>query len=328
MPFTLGRDRKFGCVCLVNAGVDRALRNELLDLGHDTLAIFAPPFEIEEHWRGWLGSVKVADLAKSSLTLLSHAQSNCPAILDDENKRLVRIAMGVFYGLLLVEIFCHDNGLILSGGNAGTGVSVRQVSDLLRHLRPNGVHTRTISSVTLKRAANIAAGLRTIHVPRQYERLRNGFDALLRGFREYSGGNRLHQFVRSIEAIVKPEIGRSERLFAHRCQIFVGASWELLRELYQLRSQTEHMNSLDSVLEKYAPEDRESIARLRAYQAQLLASHIYERILTTTNLQVVFGSDVNIDNFWQSDMDKQQITWGQPIDVEELARRGLENPLP
>jgi hypothetical protein len=331
MPFALPEGQKFGCMCLVNAGVDRALRDGVFNLGNDISAVCGPPFEIEEHWREWLGSVKVGNLAQTSLALLSHSASNRPEILDGENETLVKNALSVFYGLLMAEVFHHDGGLILSGANVGAGVSVRQVIDLEPHVRPNGVHVRTISAVTLQRAANSATALRALHSStRQYERFRNGFRAWLGGIREYYGGDRLHQFVRAVEAIVKPEIGRSEALFVHRCQVFAGTSdstRELLRELYQLRSQAEHMNSFDSVLAKYDPAHRESIGLQRAYTSQLLASSVYERILTTPSLHACFDSDDHIDGFWRLPMHEQQATWGDSVNLETLARSGLEHPL-
>jgi hypothetical protein len=81
----------------------------------------------------------------------------------------------------MAEVFTMSSGLVLSGANTGGDVSVRQVSDLDPHIRPNGVHVRRISVLTLQRAANIAAGLRAIHSLPQHERLRNGFRAWLRG---------------------------------------------------------------------------------------------------------------------------------------------------
>jgi len=163
--------------------------------------------------------------------------------------------------------------------------------------------------------------------PGQYERLKRGFHAWLRGVQEYYGGDRLHQFVRAVEAVVKPEIGRSEALFVHRCQIFAGTSEvarERLRELYHLRSQTEHMNPFDSVLANYGPLDREGIGLCRAYQSQLLASAVYERILTTAGLQAIFDSDAHTDDFWRRRMHEQQAIWGDPIDLEALAIARLQ----
>ena len=95
MPFRLPEGHKFACVCLVYAGVDRTLKDQLLDLGSGVRAIFGSPFEIEGHWREWLGTVKAQNLAQTSLALLAHAQSNRPGVLDDENEALVNIATGM-----------------------------------------------------------------------------------------------------------------------------------------------------------------------------------------------------------------------------------------
>ena len=133
--------------------------------------------------------------------------------------------------------------------------------------------------------------------------------------------------MRAVEAVVKPEIGRSEALFVHRCQIFVGTSdalRELCRELYQLRSHAEHMNPLESVLANYAPADRERIGLIRAFQSQILASTVYDRILTTPSLGAIFDSDAHIEDFWTRPMHEQQATWGDPIDLQALAIARLE----
>lgn len=329
MPFALPLGHKFGSLCLVNAAVDRDLRERVLNLPENVSAIFGPPFEIEAHWREWLGSVRVENLAQTSLALLAHTQSNHPEILDGENEALLKTTSSIFYGLLMAEVFHHDSGLLLSGANTEGVISVRQVIDLEPHIRPNGVHVRRISEIALQRAVNIGAGLRATHLPApHYARLQSGFRAWLRGVREYYGGDRLHQFVRSVEAIVKPEIGRSEALFIHRCQIFAGSSdaaRQTLRELYQLRSQTEHMNTIDIVLANYDPAHREIIGSQRAYQSQLLANSVYERIVTTPRLQAFFDSDAHIDDFWRLPMHEQQATWGMPINLEALARAGMEN---
>jgi hypothetical protein len=177
MPFTLPLGHKFGALCLVNAAVDRDLRDRVLDLPDDVSAIFGPPFEIEAHWRVWLGSVKSRNLAQTSLALLAHNQSNRPEILDGENEAMLKTASSIFYGLLMAEVFHHDSGLLLSGANPAGAVSVRQVSDLEPHIRPNGVHVHRISEITLQRAAKIATGLRATHAPApRYARLQRGFE--------------------------------------------------------------------------------------------------------------------------------------------------------
>jgi len=323
MPFPLPVGHKFACVCLINAGTDRILMDQSHDLGGDVWAIFSPPFEVDKHWRDWLGTVKIENLRQTSLTLLAHAQSNQPDILDKENETLATSAFGVFYGLFMTEIFHHNGAFVLKGANTGQGATVRQVADLQQHIMPNGVNPWRITMATLQRAAHIATGVGAIHSSSQHQRLQNGYRAWQRGLREYYGCDRLHQFVRAVEAVVKPEIGRTEALFIHRCQIFVrpsGTARAIFRDLYQLRSQTEHMNPDDSVLARYQRSEQQAKGLERAYQAQLLASNVYERILSTPSLHDVFDSDAHIDDFWRLPMDEQQAIWGNPIDLEQFTR--------
>ena len=194
MPFELPASHKFGCLCLVYAGVDRTLAGaEPLALGNGLWAIFGPPFQIDDHWRHWLGSVKTESLTHTSLALLAHRHSDQANILDNENDSLVKAAASIFYGLPMSEVFHHDKGLFLSGANHSGVIGIRQVSDLEQHIRPNRVNVRSISRITLQKAATIASAIAAIHSgPGQYERLRRGFRAWLRGVQQYSGEDRLH----------------------------------------------------------------------------------------------------------------------------------------
>lgn len=142
------------------------------------MGIFGPPFAIDEHWREWLGTVKVENLTRTSLALFAHAKSDRPEILDNENETLVNITTNLFYGLLMTNVLHHDNIIVLSGANIGQGASVRQVSDLQPHFRPNGVGVRRITIEELQSAARIATGQQTIQsISGLHERLRSGLRA-------------------------------------------------------------------------------------------------------------------------------------------------------
>ena len=78
-----------------------------------------------------------------------------------------------------------------------------------------------------------------------------------------------------VEALLKPDIGRSTGQFGHRGQLFVGSDeckrW-MLREIYELRSCTEHMNELDEVLAAYPEPQRQRIAFQRAFEVDISES--------------------------------------------------------
>ncbi|MBI4574182.1 MAG: hypothetical protein HY713_12985 [candidate division NC10 bacterium] len=140
--------------------------------------------------------------------------------------------------------------------------------------------------------------------------------ALLRGYEEEWWDTRLHQFVRSIEALLLLPVGSSTKKFAHRSQTFIGASEasrQLLTEMYQLRSCAEHMNEMESVLQGRAEPHR--TAWKRSLQSELLASEIYLHLFRTPGLLQRFRDDDAIATFWEEKDDVVRAAWGKPLDL-------------
>jgi hypothetical protein len=329
MPFPLPVGHKFSCVALANAGVVRELRT-LVDLGDGLWILFEPPFEFEAHWREWLGTVRVEHLSRANLVVLAHHASATVEVMDAENEALTKKCFTLLYALFLAEVFHHDGGLILSGANVDGTVNVRHVANLETLYRPNGVSTARIDAALIQRASTIASGMRAVHVPGGHSRrLHRGFRAWIQGAMEFYGDNRLHQFVRAVEGVIKPAIGQSRRQFVHRGQVLAGNSGAvptLLGELYDLRGLAEHLHLFDSVLAAHPSHERQSVALRRAYQAQLLASHVYERIFSNPRLHTTFGTDAAIDAFWAQTWAQQTQEWGQPVDLEAAATARFTRP--
>lgn len=171
----------------------------------------------------------------------------------------------------------------------------------------------------------IAQGLACIYAKEQQEdylRLRKGFDALLRGTTEGRADIKVHQFVRAVEAVIKPERGRTERQFIHRGQVFAGRSEDarnILTEIYKLRSAAEHMNPLKDQLGAYPSEDHRKIIALRTFQAELLAGHVYQRILSEDHLRQLFVSEDSTTDFWGKPDQERISLWGDTIDLVKTA---------
>jgi len=329
MPFHLPVGYKFACIALENAGIERQLRDPI-DLGDGRLILFEPPFPLAEPWRTWLGSIRAETMERVSLTLFVYAPSRIPTILDAENEALKQIVLTFCYAVFLVEVFHHDGGMILTGANVEGNVTVRQVSQLEPLYRPNGVLAEPLDRQALMDAARIADGMRIVHDGLgHHERLRKGFHAWIRGLMEYNGDERLHQFIRAVEAAVMPPKGKSTSVFAHRCQLFAGntaSNKALLGELYELRNTAEHHNTFAQVLTAYQPEHHEQTELRRTYQAQALASDVYRRIFLDPQLQASFATDTDIAAFWAMSWAQQTLAWGNPIDLEAKATARMPYP--
>lgn len=322
MPFTIPANHKFACVALENIGVDRSLRDPI-DLGSGTFLLFEPPFPLDEVWRGWLGSLRAENLERTNLTLIAHAPSAVPGVLDGENEQLRQSVLRICYGLFLMDVFHLDGGLIMSGAKVDGAINIRQVAQLEPLYRPNGVRITRLDRTSLLTAARVADGMGTVHSGAGHHvRLRKGFHAWLRGLMEFHGDERLHQFIRAVEAVVKAPKGRGTKMFAHRCQLFAGNSAHavlVLRQLYELRNSAEHHNLLDAVLPNCVGAALERMTLRRAYQAQVLASDIYRRIFLDPQLQQHFSTDANIDGFWGMPLAQQVQSWGATLDLEAIA---------
>jgi hypothetical protein len=313
MPIDLPIGYKFACFALEGPGLDVGHRAPL-HLGEGLWVVFGPPFELDEAWREWLGSIEADRLQRCNVTLLAVSPSQHPEVLDNENQALTQRALSLFYALFMVEIFRYEGGIALSGANVDGRVTVRQTSRIQEHYPLAQFQFANLRRVHFRRMARIAGGIRAVHIPgTETNRFQRGFHAWIRAIQELYGDERLHQLVRAIEAVVKPAEGSGRRHFVLRGQLFVGESPQnatMLEEIFNMRGSTEHLNPLTNALQIYPEENRRTIAQQRLCQTQLLASYIYEVILGDAALPALFTSDDRIAAFWQLQRTEQRREWG------------------
>lgn len=300
MPFEIARNQKFACVAIQNASVSGDARGQI-QLAPDLWCVDRLPFGVGEFWTNQLGEGRVRQIMQSNVLIFCIAPAQRPQVLDGENEVLMQRVQRMFYALLMQLVFHHDGVELFSGARVDENSDIRQITDIRDHFRPPQVRVGRISRAHLVRAAAAEGGIQEyLRRTGGADRLWHGFHALQRGFMEFYGDERLHQFVRAVEAVLTLEPGRSRNQFVHRAQLFSGRSnenREWLLELYDLRSATEHMNDYRPVLEHHGAR-WEDVATLRAYEAQVMASQVYLRLAESAALRGRFGDDANIEQFW------------------------------
>jgi len=155
-------------------------------------------------------------------------------------------------------------------------------------------------------------------------RLTRGFEAWTQGINARRDDNRIRQFVRAIEAVVKPEIGKTPKQFIQRAQLFVGStesSRKMLGEIYDLRSCAEHLNDVRSYYIDEPMSEIDSRTALRAFQAELITDHVYHRIFETGEFQRMFIDDSSIDSFWNKSEQERRNLWGEPATLDSDVAR-------
>jgi hypothetical protein len=175
-----------------------------------------------------------------------------------------------------------------------------------------------INHQRLEEAARFRTALEEIHSDTgDFVRLRRGLNVLFDGLRQDQGEERLHQFVRALEALILPDIGDTKRQFVHRSQTFAKPcerSKTILAEAFDLRSKAEHVNDWESALGSYDSAQREYVAFQRTWQMEKLVRFAYARIMTDKHVRAQFRNDTAISSFWKQNNERARLKiWGKQL---------------
>lgn len=306
-------------------------------------------FQLEPHWVEWLGTIQANSFQESSVFITAVVNARDPVIAALSPPEFLDRRVRLFHHALVL-LGCGYNGeMLMVGGERRYGGSLQigpVRSGLTPCFRPYYRKPRKIEPADLENATLILTNLESIyrHVPsRLYRRLRKGFNVWIRGAQEGEEWiERLHSFVRATEAILKPTIARKRSsrarkrsrtlkkswrdvtpTFAERGQTIIGHSKKserLLRQLYDIRSSIEHVKDILPTVKKAHAIDPAETFGFRALQAELLASMIYSRILSTGPLLNAFSTEARVEGFWKRTPYQRRLLWGDVTDLDATAR--------
>jgi hypothetical protein len=310
--------QKFALVAITRCRTD--VRQEV-DLGAGTIALSKIADVLDPTWRSWLGQSRTDDVERANLVLLRQANSANPGVLDEENDDLVQRVTDVWGLLQFSGIVDRQSTIWLTGSVIGSGkLNVRRVGTVRSFYTATHAQPTTATVSRLKQADAYAATWANVLASNNHKRFIRGANVLMDGLREYYGQERLHQCVRSLEAIILPQAGSTRRQFVHRCQTFTCANQEhvtLLQDMFEMRSAVEHLHESYSVLEQQFPDvtTQKSVAERRTRQVEALATHVYQRLLDQPALRAHFETDASTAAFWQRPDHERNAIWGAPFDL-------------
>ena len=173
-------------------------------------------------WKEWLGSIRLERLDRAQLVILVEERSDLAWILNDVDQRLSLDLGLLFYMLHLnagIEISTDDGADLLSGSTVNGIPEIRMVDHMPTFHRSKGHRGSPMTQQWLEDSLILRAGAAAIKEDvAQFRRVTYGLETLFKGLREEMGQDRLHQFVRSLEALVLPKQGETKKNFVHRCQ--------------------------------------------------------------------------------------------------------------
>jgi len=319
-PTTIKSRQKFSFVALSANVVDALPENMPFQRG--LWATRKLPVALDEEWKKWLGTIRADRIADDcNLFLCASMDSAEPGVLDHENKQLDSAAMRLFDGLMLAgNVQTIATPLLLGGAYQQDGLTVRSISDLRRPLIPAGVDYEDVTANTMALAYRHMMGRINFEKTTSYDRIARVLFIFDNAVVTPSVHERLHQFCRCIEGLILPGVGKTERQFVSRTELFVGPSQhDNMRALYKMRSKVEHMHEYDWPA-GLAERDRRLLVMRRTALAEGLARQCISRFLVTEDVWPYYANPDRLASFWNLPAADRQKLWGPPFDLEAIDR--------
>ncbi|WP_373413551.1 hypothetical protein [Ensifer aridi] len=271
------------------------------------------PFDMPEHWRKWLGTIRTKEVEDSNLFLLSKMRSQAPEIIDSETVELKRHAGHFYAGLLLASPFAPAyKPVMLAGYCQNAEINIRSQDEYDPAIPSMVRHYPAVAVAELQLAAEIASHINAIEtrpLPGGHWRLFRVLHLYLEARTIGNNMDRLHQYCRCIDGLIVPKIGNTKRQFKSRTELFIGPRHhDMMGEIYDVRSDVEHLHE-NKHLEIF---DR--VARLELVKKLEIMEYIVRsalvRIVLEPKLWPHFANTTALQAFWALDDQQRRALWG------------------
>jgi len=277
------------------------------------------PVAVDADWKEWIGTIRLKQLENSNLIMMYSEASTAPQVFDEHHERLKKRLLQTFSLLQLSGVLEYEGANLLCGSFFEGKTEVRQMNEFSFFYQTRGYTRTPVTIDRLEKAVQLRKALEKMDsTPDEFKRLKWGWRVLMDGLQKEHGEERIHQFVRSLEALILPEIGRTKRQFTHRCQTFAKANpstTQILEEAFELRSMAEHLNNWEQALGSFPKDDREIIALHRTRQMEQLALFAYSRIFESDTIRNHFIDDIKQGEFWKLPDNARKNVWGTQLDL-------------
>jgi hypothetical protein len=182
-------------------------------------------FSIPTHWKEWLGSMRVEEIERCNLYLLTKRFSKDANVLDEENRDLRNRVYRFYVGLLLSSRAVPAyKPVMLSGARREGEIGIRQQSDLPAVVLDIVHRHRALTQVELTLAATLGGNLDELHgsMPRSHWRLFRTLALYIQARETTDPMERIHLFCRCIDGLILPDIGKTTQQFKSRTELFIG----------------------------------------------------------------------------------------------------------
>jgi hypothetical protein len=279
------------------------------------------PFEVTEWWRGQLGQLTCEELERSDFSLVATMPSSALAVLDRENLDLERRCQNLYYGMLIGHPVSSELAPQLVTGSVLDGkATFRQIGRAEFPSHVFGAPVWDISPESLATAATYCEQLEALgYAGGRFGRAIWALNCFMAGITSTNVYEKLRDFIRTVEAFLLPDIGRTTGQFKTRTELFVGSGHQDLTELmYRARSKVEHLHDPLAIMPK-----GDGTARLinfcrLAWISESVARHCLATFLARQEVRDQFMDDDRIRQFWTRPPFDQRAIWGPSLEMSSI----------
>jgi hypothetical protein len=287
------------------------------------------PFEVTAWWREQLGLLVCEEIEHSDLFMLAVAPSKSLKVLDSGNFALEDACRNFLYGLLVTMPISTELAPQLVTGSMESGkATFRQIGRFERPACIAGTPPPVIDSSSIKTAARYADEIQSFTLRQgAYGRAVWALNCFMNGITATHIYEKMRHLIRTIEAFLMPDIGRTERQFKSRTELFIGTrAHDLVATMYKARSNIEHLHDPLMLMEGDTEKERLISLCEIALATETVARYCLQRLLENKGLRQHFENDDAIRSFWNMPEVDRVSAWGDPLDIA-LARKRFDKNL-
>ncbi len=276
------------------------------------------PFKVTDWWREQLGTLQSEEIESSDLYLITTLSSGSLEILDAENNDLIDKCRNLFYAFLLSGHTCTESDpKLVTGSMKENEATFRSISDFEHPTCISGIRIPSIDENRMELTASLYRGLKSVIYDRKIKgRVIRAINCYLDGIKSSHVYEKIMNCIRTMEAFLLPEIGKTERQFKSRTELFIGpGKQELVGLIYKVRSAIEHLhNPLDIIDGSTVKEKFIGLLEVGVI-AESIARYCVNRLLLKPDTWDHFATDDSIRAFWRKTNKERQAIWGDKMDI-------------
>ncbi len=253
----------------------------------------------DKTWHEWLG-LKWNDIKESNAMIRIEVPTNTPEVLDGENQKITELCEKVYIALQLTGDFRVEATNFFTGSRLIEEIRLRQWTTYKDWYCSE--YAKRLKNKDMEIWGQLVKKLRFFytHLSKgNFIRFNRGLINFQKACSELWLDFRLPYFVRSLEALVLPDKGKTEKQFKKRAakwwpKQFKGDGVGILGQIYDIRCDCEHLHGLKKQYNK--------TQLLLGHQCEETARNAYREILLNDNELNNFCTDEYIKNYWRQNI--------------------------